>query len=200
MSFATKFRLLSPLSVDREIHGVKVTFYTCSVRTCARLSGLLSEIAGHVSAILGKTDRDQGTTDETFQSPEGEIHSKQVVQPINPELAGMRVTQRKKAVSGAITSLLSDKNRAAVGELIMDSLKDDFPRGEKRPAEECLAFIDEMDVPTFVEFFRGLAAANAKVFGDLGKELGRAVQEKAEELLGSKANEDESPEEPPQDG
>lgn len=45
-----------------------------------------------------------------------------------------------------------------------------------------------MDLPVFVEFFQGLAAANAKIFGDLGKELGRAVQGKAEELLGTTIN------------
>lgn len=201
MSFATKFRLLSPLSVVREIHDRKVTFYTCSVRTCARLAGLISEVTGHITALLGSnSDRDQGTTEEVFQPADGEIMTKTVRSPINPDLAALRGKQRKVAVEGAIKALLSDKNRAAVGELLMDSLKDDFPRGEKRPVEECLGFIDEMDVPTFVEFFKGLAEANAKVFGDLGKELGRAVQDKAGELFGSKESADESQEDQPTDG
>jgi len=189
MSIAEKFRLLSPLSVDREIQGVKVTFYTCSVGTCARLSGLLAEMAGHFTALLGSSSsRDQGSTEEVYAPPEGEkgeIFTKTIVQPINPDLAILRAKQREKSVQGAVTSLFSDKNRAAIGELFMDSLKDDFPRGKKRPVDECLAFVDEMDLPIFIEFFRGLAEANAKVFGDLGKELGRAVQDKAGELLGT---------------
>jgi hypothetical protein len=51
-----------------------------------------------------------------------------------------------------------------------------------------------MDLPTFVEFLKGLAEANAKVFGDLGKELGRAVQDKAGELLGTTLEANESAE------
>ena len=83
----------------------------------------------------------------------------------------------------------------------MDSLKDDFPRGVKRPVEECQSFVDEMDLPTFIEFFKGLAEANSKVFGDLGKELGRAVQDKAGELFGTPAESaDESPEAQQTDG
>lgn len=206
MSIAEKFRLLSPLSVDREIHGVKVTFYTCSVRTCARLSSLLSKLAGHFTTLLGSNSgRDQGTTEEVYAPPEGEtgeIMTKTVVQPINPDLAAFRSTQRENAVKGAVDALFDEKNRAAIGELLMDSLKDDFPRGTKRPVDECLAFVDEMDIPTFIEFLKGLAEANSKVFGDLGKELGRAVQGKAGELLGKLGTEEsaEASEEQPTDG
>lgn len=134
MSIAEKLRLLSPLSVDREIQGVKVTFYTCSVGACARLSGLLAEMAGHFTTLLGSSsNRDQGSTEEVYAPPEGEkgeIMTKTVIQPINPDLATLRANQRERSVQGAIKTLFSDKNRAAIGELLMDSLKDDFPRGK----------------------------------------------------------------------
>ena len=207
MSIAEKLRLLSPLSVDREIHGMQVTFYTCSVRTCARLSSLLSQLAGHFTTLLGSSSaRDQGSTEEVYAPPEGEkgeIMTKTVVQPINPDLAALRTKQRENAVKGAIAALFDEKNRAAIGELLMDSMKDDFPRGKKRPADECQEFIDSMDVATLPLFLSGLAEANAKVFGDLGKGLGRAVQDKAQELLGGitvEAKDETSNEEPPTDG
>ena len=201
MSFADKFRLLSPLSVDREIHGQQVTFYTCSVRTCAKLSGVLSKLAGHFTTLIGaNSDRDQGKTEEDYQTEAGEIISKTIVEPINPDLAQLRADQKERAVAGAIEALFSTKNRAAIGELLMDSMKDEFPRGKKPPAEECQGFIDEMDVPTLIEFLKGLAAANAKVFGDLGKGLGRAVQDKAKELLGGEVTVEAKNEEPPTDG
>lgn len=209
MSFAEKFRLLSPLSVDREIHGQTVTFYTCSVRTCARLSGLLSQLAGHFTTLLGGSSaRDQGTIEEVYAPPEGEhgeILTKSIVQPINPDLAALRSKQRQQALQGAIQSLFDKKNRAAIGELLIDSMKDEFPRGKRRPTEECQEFVDEMDVPTLIEFLKGLAEANAKVFGDLGKGLGRAVQDKAQELLGGNIEvevvaKDEASEDQPTDG
>lgn len=203
MSITEKFRLLSPFSVDREIHGQKVTFYTCSVRTCAKLSGLLSQLASNFTTLLAGGAVDQGSTEEVYHQPDGELMTKKVIEPINPDLATMRGKQREKAVHGAIQALFDPKNRAAIGELLMDSLKDEFPRGQKRPVDECQEFVDQMDLPTFIEFLRGLAAANAKVFGDLGKELGRAVQDKAKELLGTGAedpDEEEPNEEQPTDG
>lgn len=201
MSFADKFRLLSPISVDREIHGQKVTFYTCSVRTCAKLSGLLSTLAGHFTTLMGaNSERDQGKTEEDYQTEAGEIISKTITQPINPDLATLRANQKERAVSGAISALFAESNRAALGELLMDSMKDEFKRGQNPPTEECLAFVDLLDIPTFIEFLKGLFEANAKVFGDLGKGLGRAVQDKAEELLGSAISVEAKNEEQPTDG
>ena len=200
MTIAEKFRLLSPLSVDREIHGQTVTFYMCSVRTTARLQGFIAKMAGHLSTLLGaNSKRDQGTVTEDYTTDEGEVIQKTVIEPINPDLARLRTQQRQGAIEGAVNALLDDKSRTAIGELLMDSLKDDFPRGKKRPPEECLDFVDSMDIATFVEFLKGLAEANAKVFGDLGKELGLAVQVQAEKLLGT-VNAEANTEDPPTDG
>ena len=204
MSIAEKFRLLSPLSVEREIHGQTVTFYTCSVRVCARLSGLLSQLAGHFTTLLGSgSSRDQGSVEEIYQQAEGEVMSKHIIEPINPDLAALRTKQKEKALHGAIQAIFDPKNRAAIGELLIDSIKDVFPRGKRRPAEECQEFVDEMDVPTLIEFLKGLAEANAKVFGDLGKGLGRAAQAKAKELLGEEVDVEarvKASEEQPTDG
>ena len=199
-AIAEMFRLLSPLSVDREIHGKTATFYTCSVRTCARLQNLLSKMAGYLSTLMGAdSKRDQGKVEEDYQTESGEVIQKTRVEPINPDLARLRTQQKQAAVEGAVQELLSDSNRTAIGELLMDSLKDNFPRGKKRPAEECLEFVDSMDLPTLILFLQGLAMANAKVFGDLGKGLGRAVQTQAEKLLGKVRDEDAN-EDPPTDG
>ena len=197
-AIAEMFQLLSPANVEREIHGKTVTFYQCSMRTCARMSGFLAKMAGHLSALMSPSGRDQGKTEEDYQTTDGEIIQKTMTEPINPDLARLRTKQRQAAVEGAITELMSDANRTVIGALLMDSLKDNFPRGKKQPPEACLEFVDSMDVATFIMFLRGLAEANAKVFGDLGKGLGLAVQAKADELLGKVS----APvtEDPPTDG
>ncbi len=200
VAISEMFQLLSPFSVDREINGKTVTFYTCSVKTCARLSGFLTEMAGHLSVLVGgNAANGQATVAEDWRDSDGAMVQKTTTQAINPDLEEVRVSRRQRAVEGAISACFDEKNRAAVGDLLMDSLKDNFPRGEKRPREECLSFIDQMDPPTLTQFLQGLAMANAKVFGDLGKELRQAVQAKAEELLG-KAAPKESPEDQQTDG
>ena len=176
--------LLSPTVVEREINDHTVAFYMCSLSTCARLSGLLSKMAGHLTVLLG-TDgsKDQGRIEEDFIE-DGTTMSKTAYSPINPDLARLRTSQKQNAVEGAINALLDDKNRAAVGRLIMDSMRDIFPRRKKRTDDECREFVDHMDLAVFMQFVSGMAAANAKLFGDLGKTLGRAVQDQAEKLLG----------------
>ncbi len=200
VAISEMFQLLSPFSVDREINGKTATFYTCSVRTCARLQGFLTTMAGHLSVLIGgNSANSQATVSEDWQDTDGAMVQKITTQAINPDLDELRTNRRQRAVEGAISACFDEKNRAAVGELLMDSLKDNFPRGVKRPKEECLAFVDEMDPPTLAQFLQGLAMANAKVFGDLGKGLGRAVQEQAEKLLG-KSSEEKQTETPPTDG
>lgn len=198
VAISEMFQLLSPFSVDREINGKTVTFYTCSVKTCARLSPFLTEMAGHLSILIGgNAATGQGTVAEDWQDADGAQVQKTTTQAINPDLDEMRSARRQRAVEGAVSACFDEKNRAALGDLMMDSLKDNFKRGEKRPREECLGFIDEMDPPTLTQFLQGLALANAKVFGDLGKGLGRAVQDQAARLLG-KVNEQDPKEAPPQ--
>lgn len=192
MAIPERFRLLSPASVTREINGEDFTFYTVSLRVAAKMAPLLSRLAGHFSTLLsGDPKQDQGRIEEDFATPEGEVISKTTVQPINPELATMRAEKREQAIRGAVDALLDPQNRRALGELLMDSLRDDFPRGAKnRDAGEIQEFVDGMDIPVFIEFLKGLAAANAKVFGDLGNGIGRAVQARAKELLGEAAEPD----------
>lgn len=198
MNVAEKYGLLSPSSVTEEINGRKWTFFMCSVATCARLAPVLSRLAGHVSTLLTPNNKDQGGTEETYVEG-GTTVSKTEYHPINPDLARLRTAQREKAVQGAISELLDGKNCAAIGRLLMDSLRDDFPRSETRTDEQCAHFVESMDAPILVQFLRGLMRANGRMFGDLGKELGRVVRQKAAELLGEDG-EAPSPDPQPVDG
>lgn len=186
MAIPDRFRLLSRHSVTRSIEGQDFVFYPVSLRVAARMAPLLAQLARHFSTLLsGDRKVDQGRTEEDFTNQDGDVVQKTRLDPINPELARIRADQREAAVAGAVEALLADKHRLALGELLMDSLRDDFPRGAKaRSASDIQEFVDEMEIPVFVEFLLGLAQANAKVFGDLGKEIGRAVQERAGSLLG----------------
>lgn len=181
MSFADKFAALAPFSVEREIGGQSFKFYQCSLRAGARMAGVISKIAGHVSVLLVGDKQDCGQTIEDF-TDDGVTVNKTTIDPINPDLAKLRVEQRAGALSGAISELVSKNNRQAMAELLMDSLRDEFPR-KGRTSEDSDMF-DDMDIPFYVEFIKGLFAANQKLLGGLGKELGRAAQEKADEVLG----------------
>ena len=189
MALADRFRLLSPHFVEREVGGTSFKYYANSVRVAARMAPMIARLAGHLSTLLGSAERDQGRVIEDFESKgSGERISKTVLDPINPDLAKMRVEKRQAAVQGAIEALLDEGARLNLCEMLVDSLRDEFPRtGDRVQTAKELA--EGMDTITFVEHMRGLAAANAKVFGDLGNFVRRAVRQKAGDLLGQPASE-----------
>lgn len=196
-SLPQKFKsLLAPTFVEREIQGNIFRFYTVSVSAATRLAPAISRMIGHLSVLIGgNPEADQGRTLKDYEAPSGEKVQETVVEPINPALAKLRLEQRKAAMEGAVEALLDPKTRMVLGELLMDSLRDDFARNARRDTALVGEFVDSMDVPTLLEFVKGLAEANIGVFGDLGKGLRRALQARADELL-AKANAVSEPAQP----
>ncbi len=175
MALPAEYRLLSPFFVEREIAGRTFKFYPSSVRVAARMANTLSELSGHVSVLMTNTQRDTGSVHEEVSDADGMTVKKTSVQPINPDLAEKRVDARAKAVKAAMAQLTSSTNRMILGELLMDSLRDDFDRGAKRETADVQELVDGMEIPILIEFLGGLVAANSKVFGDLGNSLKAAL-------------------------
>jgi hypothetical protein len=88
--------------------------------------------------------------------------------PVSVEMAAHRVKRQQDAIQALVKSAMVDDNRRALIELIVDSLRDEFPRGNGAPSEVIEEF-DNMDLGNFSQFFIGMMKANATVFGDLGK-------------------------------
>lgn len=188
MSIPDRFRLLSPVSASKTIEGVDYVFYTCSVGLLASLAPTLAKLVSQFMTLLAKDEDDRGYTEENYSSGEGqtrEFINKTTYEPVSAERAKLRAEQREAAIEKALSEVLHDKNRTAVARLIMNSLRDDFDRKVKLNDQQARDFADEMDAPVFVQFVMGMATANARVFGDLGKALGRAVQKQAVGLLGA---------------
>lgn len=183
MSLPDKFRLLSPYYVEREITGQTYRFYPNSVRVAARLSDLISELIGNFSVLMHNTDRDAGSKHEEIKDPSGGTISTTQIDAVSPEVLQLRVAQREKASRAALSALLNPKYRLLVGELLMDSMRDDFTRGAAASADDAQDLVDSMEVPVLMEFIKGLVAANSKVFGDLGKDLRDALGKQVNGLL-----------------
>lgn len=183
MALPQRLQLLSPSSVEKEILGETYRFYSVGVRTAAKLSSTIANLAGHIAVLMGGGQKDQGSTIEDYTAPGGEAVSKTHSDPINPDLAKLRADQRRSSVTQALTQLMDQKTRQVLGELLMDSMRDDFPRGQARNAEEAREFVDQMDLPVLVQFLAGLIEANKNFFGDLGNQLVAAFKRKAGEVL-----------------
>jgi hypothetical protein len=176
-----KLGALRKKATPHTIMGTEFHFYP--VRVARVVSGemkmLIEPITRAASVMFDNSARDVQITEE--------VTSDVVVRQsnaISPELAQFRAKRRDKAIDEAMSILLRDETRYAIGRLILDSLRDDHPN--KNPSDEEVAeFVDapEMDIPVFIEFIKGFLKANTAMFGDLGNSLRGIVKQKMEEVL-----------------
>jgi hypothetical protein len=177
-----KLGALRKKATPRTIMGTEFNFYP--VRIARVVSGemktLIEPITRAASVLFDNSANDVQITEEV--TPDGTVARQH--NAISPELAQFRSKRRDKAINDAMSILLRDETRYALGRLIMDSLRDDHPN--KNPSEEEVAeFVDadQMDIPVFIEFIKGFLNANTAMFGDLGNSIREIVKQKTEEIL-----------------
>jgi len=179
-----KTSLFEKKYVERQIGEATWRFYPVSVARLFQLRETIKTICGSASALFGSNKDDCGQQIEKITSNDGEIQRTNV-EAIQPALAELRAKQRREGIRESIDSLLSDQNKLAIGRLLADSLREEFPRNPKD--EEIVEFIDGLDLGQMVEMLMGFAAANAKVFGPVGEKMRGALQSKLDELVQSGA-------------
>lgn len=196
MSIPERLRLLCPHTETADIEGQTFTFYTCSFGVVARLAPVIARLMSKFAVLMGNGQQDQGYVSEDYVDENGMVISKTTTEAITAELAETRARQREEAVQVAVETVLADHNRLAVARMISDSLRDDFPRGKDKPKDDELrAWMDDLDLPVFFQFLMGMLKANKRVFGDLGKGLGPALQKQVDDALkraGAASQDDES--------
>ena len=176
MSFADRIRLLIPVTVEETVGDATFKFYQCSPKTLAATATLVAKLAGSISMLFADKAGDSGHTVQDFSDPEsGEFGQTTVINATPEPLVAQRAARRKQAIEDIISSLLVDEHREALIRLVINSLRDDFPRNQPVSVDD-LATFDDMDMGPFSQFFVGMMRANAKVFGDLGKQLLERVQ------------------------
>jgi hypothetical protein len=169
MSFLDKIRLLVPVKHSQRIGDSTFAFYQCSPRRLAATANLVATLAGSVAVLMADTSGEAGHVIQDFEDPEtGEKGTTTQMNPVSVEMAAHRVKRQQDAIQALVKSAMVDDNRRALIELIVDSLRDEFPRGNGAPSEVIEEF-DNMDLGNFSQFFIGMMKANATVFGDLGK-------------------------------
>ena len=178
MTFADKIRLMIPSVVNETIDGQDFSFYQCSPFTLSNSAQLVARLAGNVSVLLADRDADVGHTIQDFQDPAtGETGQTTVINPASEGLISARTDRRRSAIEDLVMSVLESENRHMLIGLIVSSLKKEFNRNVEAEQADGIKQFDDMDLGPFVKFFLGMMKANAKVFGDLGKQLTDRVQE-----------------------
>lgn len=156
-------------TVDSDNGPQEFRFYPPRMRVLisGRMREIVEPITRALSTIFSKNDQDASRQQEVSQ--DGTVTT--FVQGLNPEVIAVRDKQRGAAIRDALASLLDDKTRYHVGELLADSLRDEFSTDEAQRARQVREFMDEVDLPTLAEMLKGYFKALAPVLDASGNSI-----------------------------
>lgn len=183
MSWKDKVSFLAPTYIEHEVGGETLKFWPVSLGVAVKLRAIGAPLAEALSILFAPTDNDATVIIREFEGGDG--GKEKVVEAVDPKLAEMRDKQRADALSKAIKTLSDSKNLGVIGEIIMDSMRENFPKSEPRPPG--LEVMNELPLKPLKEIIMGIVKANKDVLGPFA--------EKAQERLGQviKLPEEEEP-------
>jgi len=182
MSWKEKLSFISPSFIEHQIQGETLHFYPISLKHAFAIRSVAQPIAKALTIILTKHDGDQAQQAKSkFKA--GQIEDQDIkVEAISKDLASLRTTERANAVSDAINTLLDPENAMIFGILLVDSLRDIFPRDTSRA--DARNFVEGLGLDVATEFLIGLALANKKVLGPFAEMAGEAMKRSLAGLRG----------------
>lgn len=162
----TKLTFLTPNSVSHKIGDKEYNFYPISVGLAFKLRAVAKPLTRALTALLGGSSNDTGSIQRKVANDKGGDDQEIVVEPISADLAKLRHEQRQTAVSELVDVLTAEANINIIGDIMVDSLRDIFPPGDKTNPSGA-DFMAQINLPDLPELLWGIAKANKGVFGPL---------------------------------
>lgn len=161
-------QFLKPKFISREVNGEKLHFYSPPVLTILKLSDFATPLTQALVTVFQDVEGDQGRVTQDYQTPDGEQGAKTSLEPLSVDLARYRDGSRRDAITRLVGSLTSPEARLMLGEIIMESLREDFerPKGGFKP-DQIKEFIEnpDLDGSTAVDLLGGVMEASKGIFG-----------------------------------
>lgn len=181
-----KLNLFSRKSTARTIGGQEWNFYPVSVSAMFQMRSTILPVVEAFSVLFARNNSDVKQQIEEIKSVSEGTITRTEIDGIELTLAQFRAKQRREALEKAVNAILDETSKLAVGRLLVDSLRDDFP-ARPVPEAEVKGFVESLDMAQLVEFLMGFAAANAEVFGPLGRGAVQAAQSKLKKAIEEQA-------------
>ena len=141
-------------------------FYPISTRMLFQLRVLAVPVAKALSVFLSSSQNDIGKETTEVKSKDNDYQQRTTLQPITADLAQKRHEQKTQALEQLVGSVMNEQASGAIAELVMDSMRDRYPRGP-RTATVISAFLTDITAEQLVEMLTGVAGANRKLFDPL---------------------------------
>lgn len=164
----------TPKYETSKVMGTDQNFYPVSVGMLFKLKRVGASLVDALALFFANTNNDLKTRENIITDKDGNIQRETTIEQLSFEMAQYRDNQKQIAWKKAFEAIFDEGNKAVIGELIMDCLREVFPRdplsgvfreGSPQPAE----FMNEMPAVMLVDFILGVAKANRDVLGPLGQ-------------------------------
>lgn len=164
---------LDPKSIEFEINGEIKKFYPTSLKAALRLRAVAKAFMTAILAFIQQMNDWNGAqiVESQEETPEGGKFKK--TESITPgrhhEVVKLRAEQQERAVQTSIDSLVDAASTGVVAELIVDSMRDDFPeeRKDDKKFRAACKKIEEVDIKILSQLLQGVALANKDLFDPL---------------------------------
>lgn len=167
---------LPPKRTTHEVSGVEWQFYPISVDCAIKLRSLGGPLVSALTVLFARNSNDVRQIVREFDASATESAGREsVVEAISPELATLRSKERRDALKEAVDTVFDPENKNMVGQVLMDSLRDMFPRDTRRDWPPAQEFMKHFDVVTLREAVVGLIKANVEVFGPFAKKITEVI-------------------------
>lgn len=188
------------------VHPIKdlgdIRFYPNRMGQLQQLRSVSENVTSSMAVLFSDTSGDADGTTETRTDGNGFEMQTSTASAVSTDVLAYRAKERKEAIS-RIFEVADRRNLMLIGEMLMDSMREEFKYSRSRgpqeveeflfgtqgsPSSEDAEAIEEgegaIDVCLFTELMQGWIKANSKVFGSMGEKLAGLVKGRLQSVSG----------------
>lgn len=169
--------------VVKEIKGLGTfAFYPNRISQLQQLRGLSAVVMKCMGNLFADNRGDADAVTETGSDEDGFQIQKTTVAAVSTEVLRYRAEQQRAAIE-ELFSLVDRRNLMLLGEMLMDSMREEFQYSRQRSPQEVESFLfgdlneetgeieGGLDTTLLVSLMQGWIQANSKVFGSMGEKM-----------------------------
>lgn len=157
--------------IESDVQGQTLNFYPISVTFLFKIRSVATPLSKAIATLMTSAAND--SHEQTHQQLDDNEKLKDIEHTrsaADPELVRFRLEEKQKAITELVESILSDESYTLIAEMIMDSLREVFPPGNRDnpPVAEFKTTIDTLSAP---ELLIGLYKSNKGILDPFVKLL-----------------------------